>query len=141
MSISLVVGENGVLTQASGASDTTKIAQMKEACGLAMSSCQAAYFNAYANNASSEPSSYINAVELSKALQNQGYILCTSDGTSVGDSTELSAAVRIYAKPASVTNGTTKAEGDCLGVKFTLNNFTITATYGNDLKGTAPSGS
>ncbi|MBR2289839.1 MAG: hypothetical protein IJ867_04395 [Clostridia bacterium] len=122
-----------MLTQASGASDTTKIAQMKEACGLAMSSVQAEYFNAYANNASSTPSSYINAYTIDQALSKQGYILC--DGTTeVAASTAITngKTYNIYAKPSTGTTGS----GDHLAVQFTLNNFTITATYGNKLDGT-----
>ena len=43
VSISLVVGDNGVLTQATNASKNTSVAEAKEAVEQAVSSCQGAF--------------------------------------------------------------------------------------------------
>ena len=81
VSISLVVGDNGVLTQAKGSSDASKLGQMKEAMGLAIEDCQTAYFNEYTTNASVTVASYITPAKVSEALAKQGYKLYASKST------------------------------------------------------------
>ena len=133
VSISLVVGENGVLTQATGASDTTKIAQMKEAMGLAISSCQADYFNAYANNASASWKTYINGGTLNDALSKQGYYLHSAANTVATSSIELN--------EDGVTFLITAIEGDTtkdrlkVVIKGTSGTSISVVSYGDNLKG------
>lgn len=69
VSIALVVGDNGVLTQSKNSSDATKMAQMKEALGLAVASCQADYLSNYASNASTSFDDAINAKTLSDEMK------------------------------------------------------------------------
>ena len=137
VSISLVVGENGVLTQAAGASDTRKISQKKEAMGLAISSVQAEYFNAYANNASADWTEYINGGTLNDALSKQGYYLNkdknSASATVAADSDTLSGTASTFY--ISTKSGDTT--GDTL--KVTLKGTSGTAisvdSYGTNLKG------
>ena len=75
VSISLVVGDNGVLTQAKGSSDASKLGQMKEAMGLAIEDCQTTYFNEYTTNASVKVEDYITPLNVSNSLTKQGYKL------------------------------------------------------------------
>ncbi len=75
VSISLVVGDNGVLTRATDSSNATKLGQMKEALGLAIEDCQTAYFDAFRTDATKGIKSYITEEKLAKALENQGYYL------------------------------------------------------------------
>ncbi|MBR2289125.1 MAG: hypothetical protein IJ867_00480 [Clostridia bacterium] len=139
VSISLVVGENGVLTQATGASDTTKIAQMKEAMGLAMSSCQADYFNAYANNASATITNYISPSKFSDALDKQGYKLVKAPDTSMDATTDTTwtatsdATLTYYI----YSNESTNKDADHLKVIFQgTDSFSVSVkTYGTNLKG------
>ena len=146
VSISLVVGDNGVLTQASNSSDATKLSQFKEAVGLAVNECQTAYFSAYAGNASTSALKYINITSMDSALSKQGYALCTKSGTEytiVEDGeTALSDTYYVFARPSGATQGSTKCSGDCLGVKFTnyptttsTTTFGLSTTFGKNLKG------
>lgn len=73
VSISLVVGDNGVLTQAKGSSDASKVGQMKEALGLAIEDCQTQYFNKYTTDATAKVEDYITAQAIDAALEGQGY--------------------------------------------------------------------
>ena len=86
VSISLVVGDNGVLTQAKGSSDATKIGQMQEALQIAISDVQTEYFANYATNANKTFDEMVNAGTLHKALANQGYKLLKSDKSEYSDS-------------------------------------------------------
>ncbi|MBR2289118.1 MAG: type II secretion system protein [Clostridia bacterium] len=79
VSISLVVGDNGVLTRASDSSAKTKYSQAKEALGLAINNLQTEYFNAYTNNASAKIEDYVYASALDTELKKQGYRLFTSE--------------------------------------------------------------
>ena len=78
VSISLVVGDNGVLTRASDSSAKTKYSQAKEALGLAINNLQTEYFNAYTNNASAKIEDYIYSAAIDTELQKQGYRLFTA---------------------------------------------------------------
>ena len=83
VSISLVVGDNGVLTQAKTSSDKTKISQFKEALGIAINDVQTAYFANYANNATTrfdttgsgatEVKGEVTLETINAALEKQGY--------------------------------------------------------------------
>lgn len=86
VSISLVVGDNGVLTQAKGSSDATKIGQMQEALQLAMSDLQTEYFANYATVADTGFDDIVNVGTLHKALANQNYKLLDSTKTEYTDS-------------------------------------------------------
>jgi len=87
VSISLVVGDNGVLTQSKNSSDSTKIGQMQEALQIAMSDVQTAYFGNYALNASVSFDSMVNPATLYASLKNQGYTLLNSSKASCENST------------------------------------------------------
>ena len=87
VSISLVVGDNGVLTQSKNSSDNTKIGQMQEALQIAMSDTQTAYFGNYALNASVTFDDMVNAGTLYTALKSQGYELLDASKASCENST------------------------------------------------------
>ena len=83
VSISLVVGDNGILTQSKGSSDATKIGQMQEALQIAISDVQTSYFGDYANNASTGFDSAVNFGTLAASLNNQGYKLLIKSSKAV----------------------------------------------------------
>ena len=85
VSISLVVGDNGVLTQAKTSSDKTKISQFREALGIAINDVQTAYFANYANKATTTFNSEINYGTLNEALKRQGYKLQYLNGSNWAD--------------------------------------------------------
>jgi len=94
VSISLVVGDNGVLTQSKNSSDSTKIGQMQEALQIAISDVQTAYFGNYALNASVAFDDEVTFGAVGTALKNQGYTLVTvkskKDATSTDGDLNLS---------------------------------------------------
>ena len=114
VSISLVVGDNGVLTQAKTSSDKTKISQFKEALGIAINDVQTAYFANYANVATTEFNTEINNTTLNDALKKQGYKLggslsnlSTSEQTVYVTANQSTATDKLYFKISrpSGTNG------------------------------------
>ena len=107
VSISLVVGDNGVLTQAKTSSDKTKVSQFKEALGLAINDVQTAYFANYANKATTTFDSEINLGTIDVALQKQGFKLKDGENSDLSDTTPA------YVEVTSKTNPT-----DFLAVKI-----------------------
>ncbi len=90
VSIALVVGDNGVLTQSKNSSDATKMGQMKEALGLAITSCQTNYLSNYASNASTNFDAIVNAKTISDALANYDssyYLVKGASGSGTAVST------------------------------------------------------
>jgi hypothetical protein len=75
VSISLVVGDNGVMTKAQNASKSTKYSQMKEAVGLAISDLQTEYANNMATNVSATLDTFLTEQKLNKELEEYGYTL------------------------------------------------------------------
>jgi hypothetical protein len=82
VSISLVVGDNGVMNRAQSASSNTKYSQIKEAVGLAVSDIQSEYWAAYANSATTSMAEYFNEKKLSDALNANGYTLAAVKATT-----------------------------------------------------------
>lgn len=93
VSISLVVGDNGVLTRASDSSSKTKIGQMQEALQIAMSDVQTEYFANYAANASASFGTSVNQRTLAKALENQGFYLFSATGGSATTAATVNARI------------------------------------------------
>ena len=126
VSISLVVGDNGVLTQAKTSSDSTKISQMKEALGVAISSVQAKHFANYAQNASSEFDTTINTLTVNEALSQLGFNLCNNSFTIYDTATGFD---ETDGTPCYVTDGT-----NYLAVTITKNNIGLTLSgWGGNL--------
>ena len=59
VSISLVVGQNGVLTQASNAVDTNEKATVKQDVEMGIASCTANYWSAFSSNTSVSYKDYV----------------------------------------------------------------------------------
>lgn len=68
VSISLVLGNNGVLTQASGAVTATNIAKVREDVGMALSSMEMDYNAAWATNTATTRANYYNEAGFVKYL-------------------------------------------------------------------------
>lgn len=98
ISISLVVGDNGVLTQAKNSSDASKIGQMQESLQIATSDVQTGYFGKTAGDSSVTFNEEVNYGTLSTALNNQGYKLLVKGGD---DDKKLVTGNRPF--PSSVT--------------------------------------
>ena len=126
VSISLVVGDNGVLTQSKKSSDSTKLGQMQEALQIAISDIQTAFVGNYAVNASVTFDSMVNTTTLYNALKNQGYDLLdsakkvyTTEGTTQAD---FNSKLTCY-----ISDGTNKLK--VYIEKPTTNSNVLTTTY------------
>ena len=73
VSISLVVGENGVLSRATGAAEKTKRSQLKEAMDLALEDCQTEFAETFTNDATTTVADIMTPIKASKALQKNNY--------------------------------------------------------------------
>ena len=111
VSISLVVGDNGVLTQSKNSSDSTKIGQMQEALQIAISDVQTAYFGNYALNASVDFDSEVTYGAVATALKNQGYTLMIQNQTSASKKGTEVAGTNTTAFTATATEATASADG------------------------------
>ena len=127
VSISLVLGNNGVLTQASNAVDTNEKATVKQDVEMGIASCTANYWAAYSSNTAVDYKDYVtvDAIEGS----------CTSAKKTGSDITGISLdAAKTYVKYE-----TTK--GSVYYLQLTYNDATnpTSATVGEPTT-TAPSG-
>ena len=89
VSISMVVGENGVLTRASSASDKTKLSEIAEDFNLAVSDVEMQFQTAKAYNSSveSKRGKYVTVERLNESL-GQTQILCSNAEITSGNSNE-----------------------------------------------------
>ena len=85
VSISLVIGNNGVLTQATEAVEANKIADAREALNMALAATETIYYGQWtANTSTARGTVYNTEGTLAAQLTNLGYTL---DATSVMDAT------------------------------------------------------
>ena len=86
VSISLVVGNNGVLTQASGSVIKDNVAKVKEDLTMALASCETTYYTKWAQNSATTRASVYDgtaAGSLSDELSKKGYtVVCQSAARS-----------------------------------------------------------
>ena len=88
VSISLVVGENGVLSRATGAAEKSKRSQMKEAMDLALEDCQTEFIDyKYAGDEDDDTvltdmRKAISPIRVATALAKNNYKLYKTDGTT-----------------------------------------------------------
>jgi len=68
VSISLVVGDNGVLTQSQSAAKKTDEADAKQALEMAISSCQGDFVNVWTNDTTQTFQSYLTAALINTAI-------------------------------------------------------------------------
>ena len=80
VSISLVVGDNGVLTQAKNSASKSAEAQAKEDVETAISSLQSQFINTWNNNTTSQFSTYLTAERFTAAYK--GKYTATFNDTS-----------------------------------------------------------
>jgi len=80
VSISLVVGDNGVLTQSQNAAEKTDEADAKQALEMAISSCQGDFISEWSNN--TQQNFFVNylSAHLVAAAQTEGYTLAWDSG-------------------------------------------------------------
>lgn len=131
VSIALVVGDNGVLTQSKNSSNLTKKAQMEEAIGLAIVDCQSTFFNAYTKNASVAVSSYINPSKVSDALAVQGYALYTTIGDGNKPNTKATSGTFSSATPYYIADKDNPV--DYMAVKVTTSTVGATTVFADAL--------
>jgi Tfp pilus assembly major pilin PilA len=82
VSISLVVGQNGVLTRATSAVSSQKASSAKQAVSLAISSLETEYFSDWATNQSKTRAEYFTGTKLATELSSQGYTLVGASDTA-----------------------------------------------------------
>ena len=70
VSISLVVGQNGVLTQASNAVSTQNEASAKQEIEMAAAACYTEYMTAWAQNGTSDRATYFTAEKMNANMNN-----------------------------------------------------------------------
>lgn len=156
VSISLVVGDNGVMTRATDASSKTKYAQAKEAMGIAINELQTEYFESFMTDANDTLSKHLTPAKLNEKLNNQGYKLCVNstgtvatglkaeDNTKTNDSTDKgftkttgsgeTATVNYFDFYIMEDNGTS----DYVATKVKVDTINATVTYASTLSsGTA----
>jgi len=111
VSISLVVGQNGVLTQASNAVNTNEKASVKQNVEMGVASCVANFWNAYSTDTSKKVYEYLTTTEIKNS--------CTD-----ADSLNFEAALT-----ASSTSGTlqyTTKKGTKYKVPLTISGTAVT---------------
>jgi len=126
VSISLVIGNNGVLTQASSSVVTNKLADAKQALQMAQAACETSYYAAWTSDTTkTRKAVYIDEAQtsLSTELEHLGYTL-----TALTSLPNLSEVI--------ITSKSTKEV-------FTFNYVTIDAntgvmTYGKPAQGSEP---
>ena len=80
VSISLVVGNNGVLTQASSSVITNNVAAAKEDVTMALAACETKYYTKWAqNSATTRANIYQNEYTLKDELDTKGYFVEVKD--------------------------------------------------------------
>ena len=85
VSISLVVGQNGVLTKATSSVSSNKAASAKQAVSLALASCETKYYTDWVQNQSVARSSTYTSTAIGTELSNQGYTAtCSKTGSIIG---------------------------------------------------------
>ena len=77
VSISLVIGNNGVLTQATAAVEDNKIADAREALSMALAATETIYYGQWTANTSTTRAS-MYPTKLAEQLTNLGYTLTTT---------------------------------------------------------------
>ena len=87
VSISLVVGNNGVLTNATKAVSTNNEAAAEQDVKMAVASCYTDYMSAWATNGNVELSSYIEAEDLNNYLTSGSVTLSSDTYTYTPDDT------------------------------------------------------
>ena len=106
VSISLVLGDNGVLNQASNAVDANEKATVKQNVEMGVASCVANFWAAYTTNSAAKVQTYLLADEIKKSCP---------DATSVAIAETLTAA----SETATVQYTTKK--GNLYTVTLTIN--------------------
>ncbi len=83
VSISLVVGDNGVLTQAQNASQKTDLASAKSALEMTLTSITSEFLgNVWEDNTSAKIFENVKVSDLDKELQNNGFYIVKFGGTT-----------------------------------------------------------
>ena len=114
VSISLVVGDNGILTKANSAKNDTEKADAEAAINMALAELTADYYTErYNNNSSTEMHEYLTSTKVNAAIQNAGYV--TGDpytytaGTNGGTATvgiKASSTAQEYTCTLTITDTT-----------------------------------
>ena len=113
VSISLVVGNNGVLSQATNAVNKNNTAAAQQEIRMAVASCYTDFMSAWATNASVEFDTYLRNVN---NYVNDGTVTGIPDAdTAITDSTEFT-----Y---------TSSGTGDIAAITFTVNMSTGDVTF------------
>lgn len=85
VSISMVAGDNGVLTKASKSSLKTKYGAAVEAVNLACADLQSDYADEFSEGKANSPVSYYTVYKMVKALDTQGYVIEGVDAPGEGE--------------------------------------------------------
>ncbi len=120
VSISLVVGDNGVLTQAGDAADKTDLASAESALELTLSSVYSNFMsNVWNDDVTAKIADNVTVAELDKELQNNGYYI-----VKFGDDSKVT------------SDETTNIAGDASG--DSTSGYTTSITICAGKPGTAP---
>ena len=95
VTISMVIGNNGVLTQSSKAVTATNMAKVKEEVSLALASIESEYYTAWASNNTKTRAEYYIQVNLEKYLQGEVRYTATSTGEELKENEPY---IVVYAK-------------------------------------------
>ena len=101
VSISLVLGNNGVLTQASNAVDTNEKATVKQNVEMGVASCVANYWAAYSTNTNATLTTYLTAAEIKKSCPDATELTYSS-----GTVTYKTNKGNVYEVPITVSENT-----------------------------------
>jgi flagellar basal body-associated protein FliL len=134
VSISLVVGQNGVLTRATNAVSSNKASSVKQAVSMGLSSIEMEYYTAWTQNQAVPRTQYYTLGKMATELKSQSYTLMTSDAftTKVEDDTTSQATTMIAVSSGSVVNTTLYIQGGSDKFKVTVKiEPTGTITWGD----------
>ena len=119
VSISLVVGNNGVLTRASSAVETNRRAEAEQDIKMAVASCYTEYMSDWASNSSVDKASYFKADKINGYLSDQQGVV------------SLSGTTYTYNYGTGATGGTSTETAGRNGITFTVDQTTGAVTFTN----------
>lgn len=130
VSISLVAGDNGILTKSKTAATKTKYSQITEAVGLALSDCQGDYVSVFetAEGDASTLDEYFTEKKVVDSLKALGFTMVQEDGSAISSpATTGSVDGTVY----RVYSGSDSK--NYVSVKFKKGTIGFTAAFAPDL--------
>ncbi|MBO5397441.1 MAG: hypothetical protein J6A36_00680 [Clostridia bacterium] len=115
VSISLVVGQNGVLGKATNSVKAQKAAAAKEAVGMALNSLSTEYYAQWTGNQAVTRATVYTKAALANELEKSGYTLSDAEGGA-----KTTATTSLISDPAAPVTLYLKKDSDLLQIAITV---------------------